>query len=288
MRSVSASVIVAIVLSGCESAPPPAPIVVYAIGDDQEALEARLAEFTDDTEIAVTLMFSKSSKNADLVIDNSGSPPADVLITNNVADIWRAGDEGALRKIRTESIRSVAKNLRDPDDLWVAFDIRYVTINVAADQTDAVVGSYADLARPEYAGQLCLSSSRLAVNRSLIAMLIDDVGVKSAERFVRGWMRNLARPSFDTESELRSAIKSGSCPYAISSTTLRSENGYIDIDGVGVARHARNPASANALIDWLLRDESLRDFTASNGKNIGVAGWRDEEARLLAERAGYR
>ena len=276
-----------LLLLGCDSAPPPAPIVVYAIGDDESTLAARLAEFTKDTDIGVTLMFSKSSRNADLVIDNSGSPPADVLITNNIADIWRAGEEGGLRKIQTTSIENVAEGLRDPDGLWVAFDVRYAVIRGSSVVASSTPAGFLDLAGPEFADQLCMSSSRLPVNRSLIAMLIDELGVRPAERSVRGWLRNLARPTFDTEADLREAIEAGACPYAIVSVASGSKSNYADIDGIGIARHARFPDSANALVDWLLQKKSLQEFDAPNGRNVGIAGWRNEEALLLVERVGY-
>jgi hypothetical protein len=62
----------------------------------------------------------------------------------------------------------------------------------------------------------------------------------------------------------------------------------MDIDGIGVARHAPHAESAQELVNWLLDEKSLQEPATSNGKNIGLAGWRDEDVTLLAERAGYR
>jgi hypothetical protein len=63
---------------------------------------------------------------------------------------------------------------------------------------------------------------------------------------------------------------------------------YIDVDGIGVSRHASQAASAQTLVDWLLRERTLSNSMSYDGSNIGLAGWRNEEAALLAERAGYR
>jgi len=92
------------------------------------------------------------------------------------------------------------------------------------------------------------------------------------------------------------ARASGSCNYGILSRSPEIQIGeeaedrqyYVDIDGVGVARHAQNPESAHVLVDWMLKEKAIKDLAWSNGKNVGIAGWRDEEARLLAERAGYQ
>jgi iron(III) transport system substrate-binding protein len=240
--------------------------------------------------------YGDSGANTDAVIANNSSPPADVLLTNNVADIWRAADEGALRPIQSERFSGIPEYLRDPDGLWAALEVRYAAIAVAPDLAVAGPSNYAELADPKLHGQICLSSSDLAVNRSLIAMLIQDLGVKPAERIVRAWVRNLAFSPFSTEAELQVAIESGSCNYGIFSMSPEIQNGhqagdrqyYVDIDGIGVARHARYPESAHVLVDWMLNEKAIKDLAWSNGKNVGIAGWRDEDARLLAQRAGYQ
>ncbi len=153
-----------------------------------------------------------------------------------------------------------------------------------------------DLAKFEFRGAVCLSSATLSVNRSLIGMLIEDLGVKPAERIVRAWVRNLAAAPFATEVELIDALRSGTCHYGIFSGSIDSEGLsriapnplYVDIDGIGVARHAAHAGSGQELVNWLLDEKSLQEPATSNGKNIGLAGWRDEDVTLLVERAGYR
>ena len=296
MRAVFLTALAISILVACESKTPSQPVVVYAPGEDDAFLPTWLAEFSDETGIPVTVNYGDSSANTDAVIANTSSPPADVLLTNNVADIWRAADEGALRPIQSAHLSSIPEYLRDPDGQWAALEVRYAAIGVAPGLAVASPGHYADLAYPKLHGQVCLSSSALAVNRSLIAMLIQDLGVRPAERVVRGWLRNLAFSPFPTEAELQAAIESGSCNYGISSMSPEIQIGeetqdrqyYVDIDGIGVARHAQNPESAHVLVDWMLKEKPIEDLAWSNRKNVGIAGWRDEEARLLAERAGYQ
>lgn len=272
------------------------PVIVYASYADETYLPALLAGFTAETGIPVTVLHGAPAQIVDDVIANRGSPPADILLTNNVADAWHAADRGALRPIKAAGMEAVPTILKDPDGLWVAFDVRYADIGMSSHIEPGRVKDYRDLANPDLGGQLCLSSSALTVNRSLIAMLIEDLGVKPAERLVRGWVRNLALSPFATEDELVTAVESGNCGYAIFSSSIASEGirrvvpdpRYFDVDAIGVARHARNPEPAHKLLDWAVKEKSLREPASSNGRNIGLAGWRDEDAALLAERAGYR
>jgi len=287
---------ISLLLISCDSGPPPQALVVYAVGNDELALTEKLAEFTDDTRIPVTLVFSKSSRNADLVIDNSGSPPADVLMTNNVADIWRAADDGALLPISADTFDRADPLLRDADGFWVAIGVRSHAIASLNDSTHLFDAGYDQLASPDMQGKVCLSSSALHVNRSLIAMLINDRGVKTTERLLRAWIRNLAAAPFSSEDELIAAIRDGTCDYGVLSWSpdmddlvyYLPEPGYMDIDGIGVARHARQAESAQRLASWLLQKGQYRTVSNYELRPVSIAGWRDEDATLLAERAGYQ
>ena len=290
------AVISLLAISACDSAPRREAVVVYATASDETMLVKRFADFTDETGIPVTAIFADSFTNTENVIGNRGVPPADVLLTSTVTDIWRAADEGALRPIQAAAMAAVPQVLKDPDGLWVALDVRYAVIGVSPHVQVGRVSDLDGLAQAQLDGQLCLSSSALAVNRTLIAMLIEDLGVRPAERMVRSWVKNLALAPFRTETELVAALRSGACGYGIFSSSIKTEGIkrispkplYIDIDGVGVARHARQPESAHTLVNWMLEKNELREPVSSNGRNIGLAGWRDEDAALLAERAAYR
>jgi iron(III) transport system substrate-binding protein len=290
------ALIVCGLLVACDRGPQQQPVVVYLEGNDEATFAGKFAEFTDDTGIPVTIVSGESSKNADRVINNSGSPPADMLLTNNVADIWRAADEGALRPIGVAAFSDSSPELRDPDGFWVAAGVRSHAIAALKSKADRpLAASFDQLASGELRGRVCLSSSALPVNRSLIAMLINDRGVKKAERLVRGWIRNLAVAPFSSEDALITAIRNGTCEYGVLARDtdvddllyVMPEQGYTDIDGMGVARHARQAESAQRLIEWLVRNKPPRSVSDYKLRPVAIAGWRDPEARLLAERAGY-
>jgi iron(III) transport system substrate-binding protein len=241
------------------------------------------------------LHLGASQENTNSVIDDRGSPPADLLLTDNIADIWSAADQGALRPIANTSLDAVPAHLRDPDATWIALNYRRAVILINSSASDASPDRYADLAKHKYKNNLCLVSSSAPLSRALIAMLIHDLGRRPAELIVRGWMRNLAVPPFQSEAKLLAAIQAGTCAYGISSENVGGginhvvpAGAYIDVDAIGVVRHARYPESAQRLMDWLLEHSDLDTPAGTNENNVGIAGLRAEEARLLAERAGYR
>jgi iron(III) transport system substrate-binding protein len=287
-------VITALLLTSCDSGPRPEPVVVYAHGEETPGLTKRLAEFTEDSGIPVTVKYGDSGALTNNVIRNQGSPPADVLLTGSVGDIWRAADRGALRPIQSAALDGVPEFAKDPDGYWVAFDTYLAAIGKAKKSSSGPDG-YAALANQDLKGQLCLSSSALPINRAVIADLISERGAKEAETIVRGWVRNLALPPFQTEEKLIAALQSGACAFGIVSSTYKTDgiehsslrSPSYNIEGLGVVRHARYPESAQLLVDWLIEHDTsaMHDHT---GRNIVVVGLLDEDVRLLTERAGYR
>ena len=286
---------VAVAMLGCESETPRLPVVVYAPDGEASELEKQFAEFSSETNIPVSQIWGDSTANTDNLIDNTNKT-ADVLITSNVADIWRAADKGALRPIRAIALADVDPLLKDPDGFWAAIAVRLHAIGMQKGPARSLVASYDRLASPELRGQVCLSSSNLHTNRSLIAMLINDRGVKKTERLVRAWIQNLAAPPFPSQDELIAALRNGTCGYGIVSgvpdieeiATVLPEEGYLDIHAIGIARHAGQPESAQRFVEWMLQNESVRLQGDSDRRPVGIAGWRDEDARLLVERAAYR
>lgn len=308
-------VLAAAVLGACgrepeapQAGPRPEPIVIYAAHGSSTYPPELLANFTRETGIRVTVRNGTPAEIVANVIADRGSPPADVLLTSDVVGIARAADEGALRPLRGGSLveilaERVPPQLRDPDGFWVAARVRIAAIAYDSRVVDPVdLEGYAGLADERFRGRLCLSSATLPVNRTLIAMLIDELGVRPAEIVVRGWVANLALPVFDNESELLAAIEDGRCQLGIASMPAAAgsagggavrwfepQPAYADIDGLGIARHAREPDAAMRLVEWLLEaQDNYADASRIGERNIGVAAWHAADADKLVERAGYR
>lgn len=285
-------------LAACGAEPPPPPVAVLASEHVEALLAGDFEEFTAATGIPVIVTWGDSAGHADRLIDKSGAP-ADVIVTDNVADIWRAADGGALRPIESSALAAQPAFLRDPDDYWAALQVRWHAV-YHHEETAPPALDVRDLGRPEFAGSICLSSSRLPVNRSLLAYLVEADGLLETERLARRWVRNLAHPPFASEQELLEAVRDGTCTYGIASrgegevaadlVAVVSEPWTLEIAAIGVNRHAAHPDAAQGLVDWLLRHRAVWTQPADMPPPPAahIAGWRDDEVRLLAERAGYR
>ena len=305
-------------------------IVVYAAFEDDEKLRNLLAKYTEESGVLVIVRRGKPEAIVNDLIGNKISPPADLLLTKSVVEVWRAAEEGALRPVFSDVVRERSPAWsHDPDELWFGLNFRTAVIvhNMPA-LIDTNVLDFAGLAEQRFSDSVCLSSSANDVNRMVVAMMIEALGDRPAEVAVRGWMHNLAQPVFDTEMQLVGAIRAGSCRIGIASSTavaLARQDGhepdlsilvpaetYADIDGIGVARHARNPDGAVKLLEWLFSKETQAASAQANlaypvnakaaytalltaagranvsRRNVGLVAWHEADARQLAKRAHYR
>ena len=284
-----------LILVGCESEPPPPrTVVVYA----PSQLAENVDNFLTTRGFDVVMVAGESLELTSRVVDKTDSPRADVIVVDSVADAWRAGDRGALRPLLANSREGVRQQLKDPDGSWVSIGFRPALVMFRPDATVPETLSYEDLGSSDYAGKLCLISSGQPLSRAVIGMLIDQLGEKPAERVVRRWVRNLAQPPFENLSDLGQAFGSGDCEVALVSTGAWAPSArivvpsplFFNVYAAGVSRHAEYPDVAQDAVAELAKLDINVDRELKNpvAVNAAVAGWRDEEARLLAERAGYR
>ncbi len=328
-RYLTAAIAAAILLAACSeeseperSGPTPEPVVVYAAYTDMNYLPKLFRGFTEDTGIPVVVRHRTDAENLADLLAKTGSPPADVLLANSLAAAWDAAEDGALRPMVSETIdRNIPAAMRDPDGMWTATAYREALIVYNPDVVDAAgITDIADLGGEDFKGKLCLSSSSLSVNRSLIAMMIARSDVRPAEIAVRYWMQNLALPPQEDEGKLLDSIEAGTCGLGIVSSslaTMRAENAdyplrtvqlspaFIDAEVAGVSRHARYPESALKLVEWMTSEKAqqqhamgtyslpanpatLQRDPAASDKPVLFTGLNHVEATKLAERAGYR
>lgn len=277
------------------------PVVVFAAFEDDSELRELMASYTEASGVRVIIRRGGAQRIVDELIENKISPPADVLMTHSVVDVWRAAEEGALRAIQSESIQKrLPAWSQDPDNLWASTDFRTAVViyDAATVFVDDATG-YASLAESQFEGGLCMSSSINPINQVVIAMLIDELGVRETQTIVRGWMKNLAAPVFRTESEVLAEIATGLCKIGLVSSAAAAATdlpvhfpaaAFADVDGIGIGRHASNPAGALALLEWLIARSPETNIGKSadvSKKNVGLVGWHQDDVVLLAERVQY-
>lgn len=261
------------------------PLVVYTARKYQ-LVDVLFAEYEKLRGIDVTFVTDDGAPLIQRLMAEGAASPADVLVTVDAGDLWRATRAGLLSPLHSEKLESaIPAHLRDPEGHWFGLAVRARTIAYSTGRVKPeALSTYAALADARWKGKLCLRSGKHAYNQSLVAMMIAEDGEAATEKAVRGWVANLAAEPFASDTLLLNAIAAGQCDVGIVNSYYlgrlqnekpdvpvklfwanQKENGtHVNISGAGITAHARNRAEAIRFLEWLATPEIQARFTSAN------------------------
>ena len=291
MRWLALLVLGSTVAVGCssqnESGSGDEPLIVYSSRNDQliRPVFERYEEATGETVRYLT--DSDGALIARLEAEGAQTP-ADVLMTVDAGNLWRAAELDLLQPLDSELVASaIPAPCRDSKDRWTALSLRARTIVYSTERVDAdQLSTYAALANEHWADRLCLRTSKKVYNQSLVASMIERLGSERTETIVEGWVANLAQPPFANDTAVIEAIVAGDCDVGIVNSYYfgrlererpeipvalfwanqdEGESGtHVNVSGAGITKHADHPERARALIEWLSQGEAQALFAELN------------------------
>ena len=142
--------------------------------------------------------------------------PADVLITVDAANLWRAKEAGLLQPLHSSILeRDVPRDLRDPDDTWFGLTLRARTMVRSTERVGPdEVTTYEGLGDPRWRGRLCLRSGTSEYNVSFVADRLAKDGRAATERLLRRWMANDPE-ILGSDTDVLEAIADGDCDVGL-------------------------------------------------------------------------
>jgi iron(III) transport system substrate-binding protein len=280
----------ALELSGEKVAQKRAEVVVYS-ARKEHLIKPLFDRYTEITDVPVSYVTDSAGPLLARLLAEGEQAQADLLMTVDAGNLWRAAEQGVLRSLTSEVLTAnVPKNLRDVENRWFGLSVRARTIVYSSDRvTPEELSSYEALGEDQWRGRLCLRTAKKVYNQSLVATLIAAHGEQAAEEFVKGWVANLALAPFSNDTKVMEAIIAEQCDIGIVNTyyfaRLKNKNPeaalaifwpnqsgeaalgrgvHINISGAGVTSAASNPEGAQALLEWLASEEAQQIFAALN------------------------
>lgn len=261
--------------------------------------EALYREFEEQTGITINRIEGEADELIARIEAEGANSPADVLLTVDAGRLWRADQAGLLQPVASEVLAErIPAELRHPDGHWFGFSTRARIIYYDKDEIDpALVQSYADLARDELAGEVCIRSSANIYNLSLMAALIHHLGAEAAQSWAAGVVENFARDPQGGDTDQIRAIAADACGVSLGNhyyfaRLMRSDDPadqavveqvgwvfpdqdgrgtHVNISGGGVVANAPNRAHAVAFLEYLASDSAQRYFANGNNEFPAVA-----------------
>lgn len=260
----------------------------------KEALVRPLLDaFTEATGIEVRLVTAKGGQLHQRLLAEGENSPADVLLTVDAGNLWRAAEAGLLRTVSSPYLdAAVPETYRDPDGRWYGLSLRaraivYATERVSGTDLADHLDGYLGLADPVWRGRIAVRSSNSIYNQSLIAAIIANYGPEVAERWAHGLVENFARPPSGGDRDQIRAVAAGEADLSIVNSyyyavLLGSDDAdwlagtaiyfpadtqmgaHVNVSGAGVARHAPHPDAALELIEFLASPEAQSLYAELN------------------------
>lgn len=248
--------------------------------------------FTKATGIKVNVIQGKGDELLARLEAEGNASPADVFITADAGNLWRAEQKGVLQAIESATLTElVPAQYRDPGNQWFGLARRARVIYVAKDAAlPFPIESYEDLARPELKGKLCMRSGSAIYNLSLLSSIIERDGAEKAEAWAKGVAANLAKQPQGGDTDQIKSVAAGECVATVANTyyffrLLFSDKAedkaiadkvtvvfpnqagvgvHMNISGAAVTAHAPNKAGAIKFLEYLAGPDSQAYFGNGN------------------------
>ena len=251
-------------------------------------------DFEEATGIKVVLRGGTGPELFERLRREGSATPADVLVTTDLANLWRAEDAGLLQPSTSdELVANVPPELHDPGGEWWALTTRLRVPVVSTKRiAPGEVTSYEALGDPKYKGRTCLRTSNNEYNQSLVADMIAKRGRAATEALLRSWMDNDPK-ILNSDGELLAVIAAGDCDLGISNhyylARALEENpkfpvapawpdqdgagAHANVSGAGVVKGSNHRREAIKLLEYLTSPKPQATFTTGGefAANAAVA-----------------
>lgn len=259
-------------------------LVIYN-GRSHYGSEQVFLDFEAETGIAVELRGGTAPELYERLRREGDDTPADLLVTTDLANLWRAQESGLLQPVTSEALEAnIPEGLREPEGHWYALTRRLRIPVVSTERVEpGAVDSYESLGDPQFRGRTCLRTSTSEYNQSLVADMIAKRGRDATEALLRSWFDNDPQV-INSDGEMLAIMAAGDCDVGLANhyylgRTLLDEpdfpvapawpdqdgaGAHANVSGIGVVAFSDQTEDAKRLIEYLTSAEAQASFTVGS------------------------
>jgi iron(III) transport system substrate-binding protein len=259
-------------------------VVVYN-GRSQYGDEAAFTQWEEKTGKSLELRAGSAPELFERLRSEGSDTPADLLVTTDLANLWRAKKAGMLQSVSSQALEAqVPSEYRDPDEEWWGLSLRIRTPMRSTERVgEHAIRRYEDLGKPQFKGRLCLRTSNNEYNQSFVADRIAKHGEADTEKLLRSWMANDPQ-ILGSDVDVLEAIAAGRCdagltnhyylgrilkdkpdfPVAPAWPDQDGAGAHTNLSGVGLVKGTEHKADAVALMEWLTSAPAQEEIVANS------------------------
>src|SRR5215213_7049922 len=279
------------------------PDVVVYNGRSQYGDEAAFTAWEEETGKQLELRGGTAPELFERLSSEGDGTPADLLVTTDLANLWRAKEAGLLAPVRTATLeRQVPAQYRDPDGQWWGMSLRIRTPMRNTSVPEDAVRSYEDLGDARWKGRLCLRTSNNEYNQSLVADMIAKRGAEETRALLESWMANDPQ-ILGSDVDVLDAIAAGRCdvgltnhyylarqladdpdfPVAPAWPDQDGAGAHTNLSGVGLVKGSAHRADAVSLMEHLTTPEAQKEIVANSELAVSASVPPPEHIRDWAD-----
>jgi iron(III) transport system substrate-binding protein len=255
--------------------------------------------FTKKTGIKVNLVEAPADKLIERIKSEGANSPADVILTVDAGNLWRAQNAGILQPVSSSVLSKIDASLREPNGYWFGFTRRArVIMYNKARVKPSELSTYEALADQKWKGRFIVRSSGNIYNQSLVGALLATNGEAKTEAWIRGLVANFARPPEGNDTAQIKAIAAGQGDITLVNTyylvrlaksekaedrdiaskvgmffpNQRDRGAHVNVSGGGVAKNAPNRKAAVQFLEYLVSPDAQKIFASSNNEYPVISG----------------
>jgi iron(III) transport system substrate-binding protein len=284
--------------------------------------EKPFEDFASETGDDLTIRGGSATELYERLKAEGDDTNADMLITVDAANLWRATEAGLLTPVHSAKLDElVPQRFRDPQGRWYGLLLRARTIMRSSERVKPdEVTTYEGLGDPRWKGRLCLRSGTSEYNVSFVADRMAKYGDAATERMLRRWMANDPK-IFGSDTDVLEAIADGDCDVGLTNhyylarekaehpdfpvdAVWADQNGrgtHVNLSGLGVIASSDRKGEARQLMEFLVSPSQQQVFADNNHEfkvtqklgfkadpiDVARAGARLDEALALMDEVGW-
>jgi iron(III) transport system substrate-binding protein len=254
-------------------------LTIYS-GRSEELVGPLIERFETESGVDVQVNYAGTSELAATILEEGDQSPADVFFSQDGGALGALAAEDRLAALPQAMLDLVGERFRSPDGLWVGVSgrARVAVYNTDVVAADDMPDSILDFADPAWRGLIGWAPSNASLQSFVTALRMLE-----GEDAARAWLEQIQANEpkvYEGNAQALQGVAAGEVQVAFinhyyllaaraDGTAANVENHFfpggdpgalVNVAGAGILSTARNPAAAQAFVDFLLAEESQAYF----------------------------
>jgi iron(III) transport system substrate-binding protein len=257
--------------------------VTLYMGPPEKTCTAIAEGFEKKTGIKPTFLRLSAGEAVNRIRAEKNAPQASILYGIGLPSMLTLKADGLLQPYKSPEAAAIPEKYKDPEGFWTGSDVDFIGIasnkKFLAEKGLKAPTSWEDLARPEFAGQVCLGNPATSgTGYTFLTTILQVMGEAKGWDYLKRFNANVAQYTRSGigptqlvgrgevgvgilfAHDILGSIETG---FPIEMSLPKEGTGY-DLFCVVMLKGAPEPEAARKFVDWSLTPEAVELLAASN------------------------